>query len=169
MTIYYEKVNSANDKHISSAAEMVAAYYRCSNAISLEQYDFNYDINSMKEVFVSSLPQFQGDTRGGLYVVSIDGEPKGFTGFVQHSEETAEIKYLYVKPECRGKGLGNKLLQKVLEEAKDHGFSTITIVTPRYMKRAYHLLECAHFTEYSPSKSEISLMSEMFHYMRKSL
>jgi GNAT superfamily N-acetyltransferase len=50
-----------------------------------------------------------------------------------------ELKRMYLKPECRGKGVGKKLLQFMLEKAKTLGYSKMLLDTLPLMKEAQQL------------------------------
>lgn len=51
-----------------------------------------------------------------------------------------EIKRLYVKSECRGKGLGFSLFRKALEYAEDN-FSYVRLKTDSSLKKAISIYE----------------------------
>ncbi len=67
-------------------------------------------------------------------------------GFSTYNEQTNELSGLYVKPEHTGKGLGEKLLQKAEEDAKNNGLdylqgkSTIT-AKEFYQEHGYEIQE----------------------------
>ena len=67
-------------------------------------------------------------------------------GFSDYDKETNELSGLYVKPEYSGKGMGEKLLQKVEENARKYGLdhlwckSTVTL-KDFYQKHGYKITE----------------------------
>ena len=66
------------------------------------------------------------------------------------SGHSAEIKRLYVDPEARGAGLGKKLLERLLEEARKIGYERVFQDTATYMPAAQRLYRSFGFRETGP-------------------
>ncbi|WP_198305814.1 N-acetyltransferase [Arcobacter vandammei] len=62
-------------------------------------------------------------------IVKVDGEMAGFTATHIHSSRMAEVRSLIVNEKFRGLGLGKKLVQKCVEEAKFYGLSQVLSLT----------------------------------------
>ena len=67
-------------------------------------------------------------------------------GFSDYDKETNELSGLYVKPEYSGKGMGEKLSQKVEENARKYGLDHLwckSTVTAKdfYQKHGYKITE----------------------------
>lgn len=63
--------------------------------------------------------------RSGYFVIDIDGEVAGGGGFyptVELPENVCELVKMYIAKKHRGKGWGNILLQKCIDEAKKQGY-----------------------------------------------
>ena len=58
-----------------------------------------------------------------------------------------EIKRMWIRPGCQGQGLGRRLLERCLEEAKALGFRTLRLDSERRMHAALHLYRTFGFTE----------------------
>lgn len=77
------------------------------------------------------------------FVAEEDGE---IVGFSDYNKETSELSGLYIKPNYTGRGIGEKLLHKAEEDAKQNGLeqlwcrSTIT-AKDFYQKHGYKLIE----------------------------
>ena len=74
----------------------------------------------------------------------------GFVLLKQLSGRSAEIKRLYVDPDARGAGLGKKLLEHLLEEARGIGYETVFLDTATYMPAAHRLYQSVGFRETGP-------------------
>lgn len=59
--------------------------------------------------------------------------------------DTCELKKMYFLPEGRGKGLGQLLLSRCIESAKDLGYAKCYLETFNTMKGAMKLYEKNHF------------------------
>lgn len=59
----------------------------------------------------------------------------------------AEIKTLYVAPESRGRGLGSRILQRLLAEAQAQGFAEVRLETVSFMADAIRLYQSFGFAE----------------------
>jgi len=56
-----------------------------------------------------------------------------------------EMKRLFVKPECRGTGLGRALAKKVIQEAKNKGYHKMLLDTGDFMVAAQSLYSSLGF------------------------
>lgn len=62
-------------------------------------------------------------------VVEVDGKMAGFTATHIHSPRMAEVRSLVVSKDFRGLGLGKKLVEKCVEEAKFYGIQQVLSLT----------------------------------------
>jgi GNAT superfamily N-acetyltransferase len=73
---------------------------------------------------------------GQIFVARKDGEVVGMVSLL-FTVSTAEggpvcwLEDMVVRPDCRRKGLGSRLLQHALDHAQLHGFTRITLLTDR--------------------------------------
>lgn len=62
-------------------------------------------------------------------IVKVDGVMAGFTATHIHSSRMAEVRSLIVNENFRGLGLGKKLVEKCVEEAKFYGLKQVLSLT----------------------------------------
>ncbi|MDX4027459.1 N-acetyltransferase [Aliarcobacter skirrowii] len=62
-------------------------------------------------------------------LVEVDGKMAGFTATHIHSPRMAEVRSLIVSKDFRGLGLGKKLVEKCVEEAKFYGIQQVLSLT----------------------------------------
>lgn len=85
-------------------------------------------------------------------VAKQNGEIVGFAGVMQNSSEI-EMMNIVVKKNCRGKGIGKLLLQKIIENAKNDGAQEIFLEVNENNKIARQLYQYAGFTEVGKRKN----------------
>lgn len=87
----------------------------------------------------------------GELLVALDNEKViGMVAYFKHDEKTCELKRLYVKPEARGLHLGDVLVSKLINHAKDNGFEVMYLDTIKPLKAAISLYEKHGFEECEP-------------------
>jgi ribosomal protein S18 acetylase RimI-like enzyme len=80
-------------------------------------------------------------------LVKEDGEIAGMGGIRKLSDETGEIKRMYIRPLYRGRGYGKQLLNKLLEKGREFGCSSFVLETSKFMTVAQYIYRSAGFVE----------------------
>ena len=88
---------------------------------------------------------------GAFKVLECDGRITGSYGLYPTANSSCELRKMYLLPECRGRGLGNKMMEDAFYVASELGFSEMTLETNTLLVEALKLYEKYGFTEYSPS------------------
>lgn len=84
----------------------------------------------------------------GLFLVAYrDGRPVACGAVRRISEETGEVKRMYVLPEARGLGLGRRILESLEAEAASLGLLRLVLETGTRQYEAQSLYESAGFVE----------------------
>ena len=65
-------------------------------------------------------------------------------------KETAELKRMFVRPAYRGNKLGHRLLERIIEIAKELGYKSILLDTLPAMTEALRLYRLYGFSEIPP-------------------
>lgn len=76
---------------------------------------------------------------GILILVLVDGKGAGCIALRKILEDICEMKRLYVRNDYRGLGIGKKLVNMIIEEARKLNYSYIRLDTLPTMKRAQEL------------------------------
>ena len=96
---------------------------------------------------IAHLEEKYGLPYGRLYLAFCDNNPAGCIGLRKIDNETCELKRLYVKPEFRGKKIGNILVTKIIEDAKSIGYKHILLDTFPFLETAIKLYKKLGFYE----------------------
>lgn len=123
------------------------------------------DIQNYEEE-LAYLESKYGAPWGRLYLAYWDGKLAGCVGLRKLDGPNCEMKRLYVRPNFRGKHIGKELVERIIKDAREIGYSHILLDTLPFLKEAIHLYETYGFykTEsYNNSPVETSV------YMRLDL
>jgi carbonic anhydrase len=102
---------------------------------------------------------------GRLLLATIDGGPAGCAGLHALGAEVCEMKRLYVRPQWRGSGLGRRLAETIIAEARAIGYRRMRLDTVvGKMDRAislYHQLGFVEIDPYRPNPIDGALYMEL--------
>jgi len=84
---------------------------------------------------------------GGLFEVLTDTTERivATVGLFPMDDTTIELRKMYFAPEIRGRGLGKKLLARMIDKARNLGYLRIYLETASVLKQAVHIYEQAGF------------------------
>ncbi len=99
----------------------------------------NYlDIQHYEEE-INHLEKKYGMPSGRLYLAYYNGEAAGCIGLKNIDKKNCEMKRLYVRPQFRGKNIGKLLVQKIITDAKEIGYSYMLLDTLPFLEKAIHI------------------------------
>ena len=86
--------------------------------------------------------------RGGAFYVleTEDGSIIGAYGLYRMDEHTCELRKMYLRRDYRAKGLGKRLLEDALTQARERGFTKVVLETASVLKEAIALYQSYGFT-----------------------
>ncbi len=97
---------------------------------------------------VATLPGKYSPPEGRLYIVKEGCNYNGCIALRKIEDGICEMKRLYLRPEARGKGIGNALIAKIIEDAKEIGYKTMRLDTVKEkMPKAVELYSSYGITE----------------------
>ena len=105
---------------------------------------------------IESLPGVYAPPKGKLLLAVVLGQPVGCVGLRPFAKDgSCEMKRLYVRPTFRGDKLGRKLAERILEEARQMGYSSMRLDShPPSMQSAIAMYRKLGFHEVSPEPLE---------------
>lgn len=114
----------------------------------LLEYAESLDIDLSFQNFeneLQTLPELYGLPYGGCILAVAEGVPAGCVAFKKLTQETAEMKRLYVRESFRGLGIGKTLVRAVLDCAGERGYAFIRLDTLPQMGKAQQLYSSLGF------------------------
>ena len=143
------------DKDAWAVRELFRDHLRWVNARLDEEFGLNFDVGTVLEDGMNHLDIYLPPD-GRLILVSEESKSAGLGCLKKTRDDIGEIKRMYVRPEFRGRGFGRRLLQTLLSEARDIGYSRVRLDSARFMEAAHSLYRSAGFQEIEPyDESEI--------------
>ena len=100
---------------------------------------------------LAELPGRYAPAAGRLFLICVEDKTAGCIALRKLDDEICEMKRLFVREEFRGLNLGRKLIERLIEEAKDIGYRRMRLDTlPEKMPRAVKLYESYGFRQIAP-------------------
>lgn len=122
---------------MNKIVEYNSAYEKQVKDLIVEIFTNEYGYSNCKEeIYAENLDEYK-ENNGNLWV-ALDEEKKviGCVGIKHIDESIAELKRMYVNPNCRGKGISKELLQMAEEFVKAKSYKKIILSTRDNLERA---------------------------------
>ena len=88
-----------------------------------------------------------GPPWGRLYLAYCGGEPAGCIALRKLTDEDCEMKRFFVRPAFRGRHIGRQLIEKLIESAREIGYSHMLLDTLPFLEHAVSLYRGFGFYE----------------------
>ena len=105
-----------------------------------------HDPKEAVEQDIESIDKFR-PPYGRLMLAVHEGKVCGLGSLKSINPETGEIKRMYVDPGTRRIGAGRAILKALIVEAKDAGYKTVRLDSPKFMKAAHSLYRSFGFKD----------------------
>lgn len=120
---YHQEISSLFSEYTDMLIEGDPSFQ---DYLDLQNYDEELEHLEMK----------YGKPSGRLYLAYCDGQVAGCIGLRKIDEQSCEMKRLYVRPQFRGRKIGELLIQKIIVDAKEIGYSYMLLDTLPFLKSA---------------------------------
>ena len=103
----------------------------------LDQQNYDKELEDLKAKYAP--PQ------GRLYIVFCKNDIVGCVALKQMDEKSGELKRLYVRDKFRNAGIGSLLVDKIITDAKEAGYTYLKLDTLPFLTEAIKLYEAKGF------------------------
>jgi GNAT superfamily N-acetyltransferase len=85
-----------------------------------------------------------------FYLLVVDDVAIGMGGLRRLSQDSAEIVRIYLDPKYRGCGYGSKMVDRLIDDARQFGYVRLYLDTGEFMKSAHRIYESYGFEICAP-------------------
>jgi GNAT superfamily N-acetyltransferase len=156
--LVFAAVSSAPDHPTQLQARVLFSRYADFLRATLACGVFDFDRFAHE---TDTLPMPYTGRHGEVLLAVREGVPAGCIAFraTAHDPATAEIKRLFVLPECRGHGIARQLIAQALECVRIRSFRRVILDTHiNNMPRAHSLYLRFGFVEYARNEQQIAFL-----------
>jgi GNAT superfamily N-acetyltransferase len=105
---------------------------------TLAEFGFSSQVGGV-ERDLAAVPEHYCAPRGGFWVAEDEGAIVGTVALRPKDASTCELKRLYVRADCRGTGLGERLYQHAEAFARAGGYDRLWLDSSRRFAKAHRL------------------------------
>jgi ribosomal protein S18 acetylase RimI-like enzyme len=152
-------IQAETDKDKSHVRDLFLEYFNWTNLVFSQELNMSFDVNTFLAQYMAQLSEFM-PPEGRLLLAQYKGKIAGCACLRQISEGVGEVKRMYVKSEFRQKGIGRALLENLIYEAANIGYSKLLLDTAPFAKEAQVLYRSLGFQDTEPYLEKIEIPPE---------
>ncbi len=114
--------------------------------LDIQEFTSAHDYDDLRRKF----PGAHVPPHGCLLVALSDGQACGCIALGRMAGDVGEMRTLYVRPAFRGMGVGKKLAEVALDEARTFGYRSVRLDTLAFMDSALRLYRSLGFHDTAP-------------------
>jgi GNAT superfamily N-acetyltransferase len=132
-----------------SARALLVEYLRWVGDIARSSYGLTFDIEAMARSDIEDRSKFYPPS-GRFYLVRHDQRDIGVGCLKRLAQGVGEIQRMYIQPHVRGIGAGRALVERLLRDAKELGYTKVRLESLRALAPAHTLYRSVGFVEVEP-------------------
>jgi GNAT superfamily N-acetyltransferase len=121
--------------------------------VKLRLPDIDSDLFTAEHAYDNMRAKFPGThilPDGGLWVARVEDKGAGCVALGRLDDHTAELRTMYVRPDYRGLGIGKRLLETALAEARALHYTQVRLDTLSFLDDAQRLYRAYGFYAIEP-------------------
>ena len=118
---------------------------------------------------LDGLPGIYAPPAGRLLVTFVDGAPAGCVGLRDLGDSVCEMKRMFVRPAFQRRGIGRRLAERVLAEAREVGYRRMRLDTSWRQTDAISLYTSLGFRQVEPPDSLPAELSVWLRFFERDL
>lgn len=143
---------AVSDEQIRQVQELLTEYFE------FLRTDVDTNVDDLDDLPTSAgfreelagLPGKYAPPDGRLLLATYNGERAGCVGFYKFDEGVCEIKRLWTRPQFRGQKIGRLLVERLIEEARLAGYTSIILSSADVLTSAHALYRSLGFEPTEP-------------------
>ncbi|MBE9204971.1 GNAT family N-acetyltransferase [Nostoc sp. LEGE 06077] len=139
--------------------DLLFEYFTWINSMWSQEFKMSFDVNTSLEECLAQLDEFMPPA-GSLLLGKYKGKIAGCVGLRRIDAGIGEVKRMYVKPKFRAKGIGRALLENIIYEAANIGYSKLRLDTAPFTKEAQALYHSLGFQDIEPYLEKLEVPPE---------
>lgn len=104
-----------------------------------DEYKFSKAFSDYVEEYVLKFHEHYDKLKENMWIAEVNGKTAGVIALVKVYDDTAQLRWFLIEPEDRGKGLGRKLMETLIDFCKERGYKHILLWTVNTLEAARHL------------------------------
>jgi putative acetyltransferase len=135
--------------HVRALMRAFVAWHRERHVEDLALIDEYFDQNEFEDE-LASLPGKYAPPDGQLFLGCLDDKPVGCVALRRIDRQVCEMKRMFLYPQYHGKGIGRRLGEAIIRDARDSGYAIMRLDTSWRQQEAQALYSKLGFQRIDP-------------------
>jgi GNAT superfamily N-acetyltransferase len=155
--VVIDLVQVDSSAQINAARALVTEYLHWVADIARTHYGLTFNVDAMVRSDIDDRSKFFPPT-GRFYLVRYQGDDVGVGCIKRLSPTVGEVQRMYVRPHARSVGAGRALVERLIQDARALGYTTLRLESLKALAAAHGLYRSVGFKDID-SYSENSMKS----------